>query len=125
MFWPGMQPDTFTAPPHAPLQARDLAGELVKACQDCRNNAVAHTGMRGDTAALDVIGHELTHGVTQYEANLDYQDQAGALNESMSDVFGSLVKQWSLNQTVTQADWIIVLGCRATSMGQHRPLGRQ
>jgi Zn-dependent metalloprotease len=59
------------------------------------------------TIALDVIGHELTHGVTQYEANLDYSSQAGALNESISDVFGSLVKQYQRKQTADQADWII------------------
>lgn len=59
------------------------------------------------TAALDVIAHELTHGVTQFTAQLAYHDQPGALNESMSDVFGSMVKQWMLGQTVTQADWLI------------------
>ncbi|MFO0996214.1 MAG: M4 family metallopeptidase [Alphaproteobacteria bacterium] len=59
------------------------------------------------TISIDVIGHELTHGVTQYEAGLEYQDQPGALNESMSDVFGSLVKQWVRKQTAKQADWII------------------
>ena len=41
--------------------------------------------------AVDVIGHELTHGVTQYTANLAYQGQSGALNESISDVLMSLV----------------------------------
>jgi Zn-dependent metalloprotease len=50
-------------------------------------------------ASLDIIGHELTHGVTQYEAGLDYHGQSGALNEHMSDVFGSLVKQHTLQQT--------------------------
>ncbi|MGQ1785506.1 MULTISPECIES: M4 family metallopeptidase [unclassified Saccharicrinis] len=59
------------------------------------------------TIAIDIIGHELTHGVTQYEANLVYQGQAGALNESFSDVFGSLVKQREKNQTAADADWII------------------
>lgn len=59
------------------------------------------------TIALEVIGHELTHGVTGSEANLDYNDQPGALNESISDVFGSLVKQYSLNQSADQADWLI------------------
>lgn len=59
------------------------------------------------TIAIDVIGHELTHGVTDYEAGLVYYDQPGALNESMSDVFGSLVKQRSLNQTAEAADWLI------------------
>ena len=62
------------------------------------------------TIAIDVIGHELTHGVTQFEAKLTYALQPGALNESMSDVFGSLVKQYSLNQTAAQADWLIGAG---------------
>jgi Zn-dependent metalloprotease len=59
------------------------------------------------TICLDVIGHELTHGVTQYEANLTYANQPGALNEAVSDIFGSLVKQYKLGQTADQADWII------------------
>jgi Zn-dependent metalloprotease len=59
---------------------------------------------------LDVIAHELTHGVTQFTAQLAYQYQSGALNESMSDVFGSMVKQWALGQTVDQADWLIGAG---------------
>ena len=59
------------------------------------------------TSAVDVIGHELTHGVTQYEANLAYRSQSGAVNESISDVFGSLVKQQTLGQTADQADWLI------------------
>lgn len=62
------------------------------------------------TISLDIIGHELTHGVTQFEAALEYQDQPGALNESMSDVFGSLVKQWVRKQTAKQADWLIGAG---------------
>jgi Zn-dependent metalloprotease len=62
------------------------------------------------TIAIDVIGHELTHGVTQHEAGLIYQGESGALNESMSDVFGSLVKQFTNNQTVDQADWLIGQG---------------
>ncbi len=59
------------------------------------------------TIAVDVMGHELTHGVTEYEAGLVYYDQPGALNESMSDVFGSLLKQRTLNQTADAADWLI------------------
>jgi Zn-dependent metalloprotease len=62
------------------------------------------------TKCIDVIGHELTHGVTQYEAALEYEGQAGALNESFSDVFGSLVKQYVLKQTVDKADWLIGAG---------------
>jgi Zn-dependent metalloprotease len=59
------------------------------------------------TIALDIIGHELTHGVTQFEASLVYRDQPGALNEHFSDVFGSLVKQRLRNQAAAEADWII------------------
>lgn len=59
------------------------------------------------TKSLDVIAHELTHGVTESTAGLEYHVQPGALNESMSDVFGSLVKQWSLGQTAEEADWLI------------------
>jgi Zn-dependent metalloprotease len=59
------------------------------------------------TKSVDVIAHELTHGVTQFTAGLDYHNQSGALNESISDVFGSLVKQWSRKQTAEEADWLI------------------
>ena len=59
------------------------------------------------TIAIDIIGHELTHGVTQFEAKLQYFQQPGALNESMSDVFGSLVKQYQSRQIASEADWII------------------
>ncbi|MCC6547556.1 M4 family metallopeptidase [Candidatus Sumerlaeota bacterium] len=40
---------------------------------------------------LDVAAHEMTHGVTQHSANLEYKNQSGALNESFSDVFGMMV----------------------------------
>ncbi|TQJ18821.1 M4 family metallopeptidase [Kribbella jejuensis] len=62
------------------------------------------------TSSIDVTGHELTHGVTQYTANLDYQGQSGALNESISDVFGSLAKQYALKQSAADADWLIGAG---------------
>jgi Zn-dependent metalloprotease len=62
------------------------------------------------TASVDVIGHELTHGVTGSEVNLTYLRQSGALNESVSDVFGSLVKQYVLKQTASEADWLIGAG---------------
>ena len=59
------------------------------------------------TRSLSVIGHELTHGVTQYSAGLAYRNQAGAINESMSDVFGALVEQYLNSQSVTDASWLI------------------
>jgi YVTN family beta-propeller protein len=47
----------------------------------------------GFSAADDVVGHELTHGVTQYTSNLFYYYQSGAINESLSDVFGEFIDQ--------------------------------
>jgi Zn-dependent metalloprotease len=43
--------------------------------------------------ALDIVGHELTHGVTQYTAGLVYSGESGALNESYSDIFGALIER--------------------------------
>src|SRR5205085_5121307 len=58
-------------------------------------------------------GHELTHGVVQFTAGLEYQDQSGALNESFADIFGSLVKQFQRKQTADKADWLIGEGLLA------------
>lgn len=57
--------------------------------------------------SLDVVAHELAHGVTQFTANLDYYSQSGALNEHFSDVFGSAITQYANNQTADNADWLI------------------
>jgi Zn-dependent metalloprotease len=59
------------------------------------------------TKSLDVIAHELTHGVTEHTLGLNYSGQSGALNESVSDVFGSMVKQYVKKQTAQTADWLI------------------
>lgn len=59
------------------------------------------------TKSLDVVGHELTHGVVANECNLRYQGQSGALNEHFADTFGIMVKQWKLKQSVIKADWLV------------------
>ncbi|MCW2840733.1 MAG: peptidase family protein [Aeromicrobium sp.] len=59
------------------------------------------------TASLSVIGHELAHGVTQHSADLVYEGQSGALNESVSDVFGALVEQHARGQRADEASWLI------------------
>jgi Zn-dependent metalloprotease len=59
------------------------------------------------TASLSVIAHELAHGVTQHTANLAYRGQSGALNESLSDVFGALVEQHAAGQSAAEASWLI------------------
>src|SRR5262249_21038926 len=59
------------------------------------------------TGSLDVIGHELTHGVQSFTSNLTYSGQSGALNEHFSDVFGILVRQWKNGETALKANWVI------------------
>lgn len=62
------------------------------------------------TKPVDVLGHELTHAVTEHTAGLRYQGQSGALNESVSDVFASCLKQRLLGQQAADADWLIGAG---------------
>lgn len=76
----------------------------------------------------DIIAHELTHGVTQHSLQLAYADEAGGLNESNSDCFGSMFKQWRRGQTSAQADWLIgveIIGplARARGFGCLRDMG--
>lgn len=59
---------------------------------------------------LDVCGHEITHGVTEKESRLDYYGQSGALNESLSDVFGELIKQKANHTQAKDADWVVGSG---------------
>ena len=72
------------------------------------------------TKSNDVIAHELTHGVTQFSSQFAYANEPGGLNESMSDVFGSMFRQWEAGQSVGQADWLIgkeIMGPGATALG--------
>ena len=71
----------------------------------------------GLTRALDVVAHELTHGVTQFSAGLEYRAQSGALNESFSDVFGVLVKQRAERIDAASATWLIGEGILEPSLG--------
>jgi Zn-dependent metalloprotease len=60
------------------------------------------------TLDIDVPGHELTHGVTQYTAALGYTpDQTGALNESFSDMMGSAIDAWSNHRDAATHNWLI------------------
>jgi Zn-dependent metalloprotease len=61
----------------------------------------------GFTGSLSVIAHELAHGVTEQTAGLIYENQSGALNESVSDVFGALAEQHLLGQSADEASWLI------------------
>ena len=65
------------------------------------------TNFKNFARALDVTAHELTHGVVQYTANLEYRAQSGALNEHFADVFGSAIKQYYMKQNEKTANWLI------------------
>jgi Zn-dependent metalloprotease len=72
------------------------------------------------TRGSDVIAHELTHGVTQHSLQLAYRGDAGGLNESVSDCFGSMFRQWEARQKVDKADWLIgadIMGPAAKKKG--------
>jgi len=59
------------------------------------------------TRALDVVAHELTHGVQAFTSNLAYRGQSGALNEHFADVFGVLVRQWRRKEPADRASWLV------------------
>lgn len=65
---------------------------------------------RSFTDSVDVIGHELAHGFTQYTTGFVYVGQSGALNEHVSDVFGVLTAQYAAGTAARDADWLVGKG---------------
>jgi len=63
-------------------------------------------GNTNPLVALDVAGHEMSHGVTENTANLDYSGDAGGLNEATSDIFGTAV-EWFTNNAADTPDYLI------------------
>ncbi len=57
----------------------------------------------GPLVSIDICGHEITHGVTQFSANLTYSNESGALNESFSDIFGESIENYSKGTN----DWLM------------------
>lgn len=66
--------------------------------------------------SLDVTGHEMTHGVTEFDSGEEYQGMSGALNESNSDIGGEMIEQWHLGQTADLADWLVGKGIWAAGI---------
>jgi bacillolysin/neutral peptidase B len=74
--------------------------------------------LRSYSRFLDVIAHELTHGVTEYTSNLVYKNQSGALNESFSDIFGIVIANWDpRNPDRDVSSWTWQLGAGLGSNG--------
>ena len=75
--------------------------------------------LRSFSRYLDIIAHELTHGVTQYSSNLEYMHQSGALSESFSDILAIIIKNWygkGANSSVDKWDWEIGSGMRGNGL---------
>lgn len=66
--------------------------------------------------SLDICGHEITHGVTTYEANLTYSNESGALNESFSDIFGECIENYASGSN----DWMMGCDIGVSSCGAFR-----
>ncbi|GGN57466.1 hypothetical protein GCM10011579_019760 [Streptomyces albiflavescens] len=65
---------------------------------------------------LDVIGGEIWHGVPEMLHNFDWEGEHGALHASLCDVFGQLIKQYTLGQSVEEADWLLGSGLLASGI---------
>lgn len=81
----------------SPLDNAFWNGKLM-----CYGNG--NTAFKPLAGAVDVAGHEMTHGVVQNTANLEYQGESGAINESMADIFGSMMdaSDWLIGEDVVK-----------------------
>lgn len=71
----------------------------------------------GYAGAVDIVAHEMVHGIIQHEANLIYSDEPGAVNESIADIFGALIEFYAKSG---EANWL--LGESAPGYSVERPL---
>jgi Zn-dependent metalloprotease len=71
---------------------------------------------RDFTLDEDVVGHELTHGVTQYTAGLEYTDQPGALNEATSDIMGACIDARQAGEDAGSFNWLLGEGVMAEQL---------
>lgn len=67
--------------------------------------------------ALDIVAHEIAHGLVAFTSDLVLEEETGALHESFCDVFGAIVTQWHLGQSVAEAVWRIGKGAMLSTSG--------
>ena len=101
---------------------------IVNYGQDYKNafwlpgsNLIVFGDGRPYAGALDIVGHELTHGVIEHSANLLYQDQPGALNEAFADIFGEMIEAQTNRR---RPDWITGRDLTRTDLDNDPDLGR-
>jgi bacillolysin len=82
-------------------------------------NASGNTTFRDFSAAVDIVAHELAHGVTRFTSNLIYQNESGALNEAFSDIIGIAVefRYQPVGSGPGFADWLQGEDCRPSGAG--------
>ena len=71
----------------------------------------------GYAGAVDIVAHEMVHGIIQHESNLIYSDEPGAVNESLADIFGALIEFYAKSGS---GNWL--LGEAAPGYSMERPL---
>jgi bacillolysin len=75
----------------------------------------------GPLVSLDIVGHEIAHGVTEYSANLVYQRESGALNESFSDIFGEAIENYATGSNNWQMGTDIGIGGSGAIRSMNNP----
>ena len=93
---------------HVSLIAQGYSNN-INAFWDGSRMSYGDGGVSGSTTynpltALDIAGHEISHGVTQYSSNLTYSGESGAMNEGFSDIFGTSIEFYA---RPTRANWLI------------------
>ena len=98
----------------ATRQSPDVVGTFINNAFFCCDGLMMYGDGDGRlfnylAGALDVVGHEMSHGVTQYSANLTYQDESGALNEAFSDIMGASIEFFfqPVGTGPNKADWLM------------------
>jgi Zn-dependent metalloprotease len=105
----GRSASTTPAPGDSPIESYVRVGNVQNAywCKEASDYCPkANVMVFGPdfAGAIDVVGHEITHGVISYEADLLYTDEAGAVNESLADIFGTLIE---FNVKGAAGNWLI------------------
>src|ERR1700736_3478657 len=98
----------------ASRQSPDVVGKFINNAFFCCDGLMFYGDGDGRlfnylAGALDVVGHEMSHGVTHYSADLTYQDESGALNEAFSDIMGTSIEFFyqPVGSGPNKADWLI------------------
>jgi bacillolysin len=113
----------------ANFQPSNIVGTYINNAFFCCDGLMVYGDGDGRTftylaGGLDVVAHEMTHGVTAYSSDLVYQDEPGALNEAFSDIMGAAVEFFyqPVGNGPEKADWVIAEDVYLTSPGFLRSL---